>query len=515
MRLFPLTRASSFLLLGLVGAHKSHTSHARAQGGSRGILASPAMSIVRHRGLCVRGGCTSVGHEQLSATLGKQGLEEEKGAAQEDEPVVQSTPALRVAETVQGGYFGKFISHVFHIEAKELQKFFTMSAMMFCIIYVFTMTRDTKDTLIVTNCGAESIAFLKVYGVVPAAALFMIGYNFLSNHVSSHALFCLTLVPFFIFYTIFGFVLYPMRDRLHHPGGPVSRSENRLSYLINLERHWTFSLYYIVSELWGSAGIPLLFWTMANQITPIAQAKRFYPLFGLLGNLAPIASGQTMIAVRNYIKKRGGLTAEGAFEGSIRILTGFMCGAGVIILGLYEMLQRMHRKEVQLLGDAAKGKGKKKPKPKAKMSFKESSKLLLKSHYLGFMAVMVLSYGLCMEFTEIIWKSIVKLKYPDKSDYMAFMGEYSKIVGASTFGMLLFGNKLIKYLGWEFGALMTPVMMAIMSAPFFGYLTVGDVTLSEKALGIAVLIGTVQNILSKATKYALFDPCKEMAYIPL
>lgn len=27
------------------------------------------------------------------------------------------------------------------------------SLMMFCIIYVFTMTRDTKDTLIVSYCG--------------------------------------------------------------------------------------------------------------------------------------------------------------------------------------------------------------------------------------------------------------------------------------------------------------------------------------------------------------------------
>ena len=34
--------------------------------------------------------------------------------------------------------------------------------MMFWIVFVFTMTRDTKDTLIVTNCGAEAIAFLKV-----------------------------------------------------------------------------------------------------------------------------------------------------------------------------------------------------------------------------------------------------------------------------------------------------------------------------------------------------------------
>ncbi len=34
-------------------------------------------------------------------------------------------------------------------------------------------------------------------------------------------------------------------------------------------------------------------------------------------------------------------------------------------------------------------------------------------------------------------------------------------------------------------------------------------------LMLAVLIGAAQNILSKGSKYSLFDPCKEMAYIPL
>ena len=34
-------------------------------------------------------------------------------------------------------------------------------------------------------------------------------------------------------------------------------------------------------------------------------------------------------------------------------------------------------------------------------------------------------------------------------------------------------------------------------------------------LMLAVLVGAVQNILSKSSKYSLFDPCKEMAYIPL
>ena len=39
--------------------------------------------------------------------------------------------------------------------------------------------------------------------------------------------------------------------------------------------------------------------------------------------------------------------------------------------------------------------------------------------------------------------------------------------------------------------------------------------LGTTPLMLAVFIGAAQNILSKGAKYSLFDPCKEMAYIPL
>lgn len=44
-----------------------------------------------------------------------------------------------------------------------------------------------------------------------------------------------------------------------------------LAFPVNLLRHWTFSLYYIVSDLWGSAGIPLLFWSCANDLVSLEQ----------------------------------------------------------------------------------------------------------------------------------------------------------------------------------------------------------------------------------------------------
>ncbi len=48
--------------------------------------------------------------------------------------------------------------------------------------------------------GAEAIAFLKVYGVVPAAMAFMVGYSYAANHLNKRALFYVTILPFFAFY---------------------------------------------------------------------------------------------------------------------------------------------------------------------------------------------------------------------------------------------------------------------------------------------------------------------------
>merc|ERR1712146_300831 len=50
---------------------------------------------------------------------------------------------------------------------------------------------------------------------------------------------------------------------------------------------------------------------------------------------------------------------------------------------------------------------------------------------------------------------------------------------------------------------------------FNGFFTPLTAALGVTPLVLAVLVGAAQNILSKSTKYALFDPCKEMAYIPL
>jgi hypothetical protein len=149
----------------------------------------------------------------------------------------------------------------FPLLKSEIPRFVSMSTMMFLFIYVYTTARDTKDTLVVSNCGAEAIPFLKMYGVMPCAFLFIICYSKLSQFLDKKALFYATLLPFFGFYASFAFFLYPNRDSLHFVSTGGGNEVG--SAALNLIRYWSFSLYFIISELWASAGVPLLFWQVS------------------------------------------------------------------------------------------------------------------------------------------------------------------------------------------------------------------------------------------------------------
>lgn len=64
----------------------------------------------------------------------------------------------------------------------------------------------------------------------------MVLYAKLSNTLPMQTLFYVILAPFFIFYTLFAFVLYPLRNYLH----PLSLvvPKGGLAYAVNLLRYW-------------------------------------------------------------------------------------------------------------------------------------------------------------------------------------------------------------------------------------------------------------------------------------
>eukprot|EP00536_Pseudo-nitzschia_multiseries_P008057 jgi/Psemu1/240837/estExt_Genewise1.C_1980037 len=376
-----------------------------------------------------------------------------------------------------------------------------------------TLTRDTKDTLVVTQCGAEAIAFLKIYGVLPAATAFIALYSKMSDMLSRKTLFYTTCVPFFVFFVLFDAVIYPNADRLH-PSlasveallGITSGGGGGLTVLANIVAHWTSALFYVVAEIYSSVSVGLLFWQFANDVVSVDQAKRFYPLFAQMSGLAPVLAGQYVV---HYASRAA------TFSTSLHRLTAAISFAGCMICFFYHASTSLMEKKEGLKFDSGSTDGApataKTKKPK--MSMVESIKFLASSQYLRLIASLVLGYGLSINFTEVMWKSLVKKQYPNPLDYQRFMGNFSSAVGASTCIVILFGVHVIRILGWKVGAMATPAIMSVLAAPFFACILLGlD---SPARLHVAVIVGTIQSLLSKTAKYALFDPTTQMSYIPL
>lgn len=417
--------------------------------------------------------------------------------------------------------FGKWRSLLWPVHAFELKKLLPMLLLMFFINFNYTILRDTKDALIVTAPGssAAAIPFLKVWGVLPVAVLFMLIYSKLSNIMSKQKLFYSTIIGFLAFFALFNLVLYPAKDFLH-PTALADQLQaslpNGFAGLIALLRNWTYALFYIMSELWGSMAISLLFWGFANDITRISESKRFYAMFGIGANLAMLPSGQLI----KYFASSRATAAAGSdpWGATLSSLTLLVMGAGLATMAVYWWINKYVLSDKKFY-DPSKVK-KKKAQPK--LPLKESFAYLLKSKYLLCILILVMGYGISIQLVEVTWKNQVGLQYPTPNEYVAFMGGFSQFTAILTLFLMLFvGGNVIRKFGWKTGALSTPVILLATGVIFFAFVIFRDqlgglvTALGTTPLMLAVIFGTAQNIASKATKYSLFDPTKEMAYIPL
>jgi AAA family ATP:ADP antiporter len=415
--------------------------------------------------------------------------------------------------------FSKLRAFFWPVHAFELKKIIPMLLMFFFISFNYTILRDTKDTLLVTSsAGAEAIPFIKVWGVVPAAILFTLIYAKLSNVLSRENLFYVTITPFLIFFALFVTVLYPNFAALQ-PNALADSLKASLpvgaSGFVESIRNWPFGLFYILAELWGSVVLSLLFWAFANDTTKISEAKRFYALFGLGANLALVVSGPTIVLVSNI---RDSLPPDvDAWQVSLNYLMSFVVIAGLAVIAIYWWINRNILTDARFF-DPTEIKAR---KVKPKMSISESLAFLAKSKYILCIAALVVCYGICINLVEVTWKAQLKLQFPNQNDYSRFMGYFSFCTGVVTIFMMLFvgGNAMRK--SWGFAAILTPLVLLLTGTAFFsfvlfkGSLTDYIASLGTTPLYLAVIFGAMQNIMTKSSKYSLFDPTKETAYIPL
>ncbi|CEM33327.1 unnamed protein product [Vitrella brassicaformis CCMP3155] len=406
---------------------------------------------------------------------------------------------------------------------RTLKKILPLGAMFFLILFNYTILRDTKDVLVVTSTGAEIIPFLKTYVNLPAAIAYTILFSKMSNMFSREQLFYVNVFPFLAFFLSFAFIIYPHRALLH-PVGAVSALSAalpaglaaRLAAPLGIIKNWSFAVFYTMAELWGSVVVSLLFWGFANEVTSVNEAKRYYPLFSLMANVALIFSGQY---VRYVSRLRANLPlGVDGWTVSLRYLMSAIAVCGTAITGIFYWMQRFVIPNPNLVDATVQ----KKTKQKTSMGIRESIKYLASSPYIRDLALLVICYGMSINMVEVSWKARLRQAYPDPNAYSSFMGAFSTATGSVTLLMLLVSQVVLNRFGWTTGALIPPAVLLVTGLGFFSLLLFQpQLTPILSKLGglsplhLAVMIGALQNILSKGAKYSLFDPCKEMAYIPL
>jgi ATP:ADP antiporter, AAA family len=156
---------------------------------------------------------------------------------------------------------------------------------------------------------------------------------------------------------------------------------------------------------------------------------------------------------------------------SLQYLMGGVVGSGCVLLATYKWMQdnivAKKPKTIAVLTttttsdnstDSAAIVEKVPKKKKPKMTMKESAKFLLSSPYIRDMALLVISYGMCINIVEVSWKAKLKLAFPDPNSYSAFMGNFSSATGIVTLFMMLLGRTIFAKFGWGVAAVVTPAV---------------------------------------------------------
>lgn len=321
--------------------------------------------------------------------------------------------------------------------------------------------------------------------------------------------FSVTALCYFIFFpNLEKFTLDTLSDNL-------TSSMPNMKPLWQCVRYWPCSLLYLTAEAWGAMALGVLFWTYCNDVISYKDSKRIYSYLGSGAAFGTVLAGIVILKMSDK---------------------NMLLGLGIILLCILAVtvIYYFISQDAKANPDLYIVEGAKPKKKKVKMSFMESLKFLASSKHLRYIATLVLCYGAFMSLFEAVAKTQnVKLNEAVKALHISGESILSQIYGYQGVlnGLLsllitAFFSGAVAKKGWKFVAGITPVIATICTGLFFLFLFGGDLvktfftdengnTDTLKILYCTSGIGILNQVTIKATKYIMFDPTCNQAYIPL
>ena len=383
--------------------------------------------------------------------------------------------------------FGKIRAFLWPVHRHEYRKVLPMLLLFFLICFNYNVLRAAKDALIVTapQSGAEAIPFIKVWAIIPAVFLVTYLYTRVSNRFSRERVFYMMTLFFLIYFFLFATVLYPFRDTLH-PNAFADHLQEILPTgfrgLIAIIRNWTYTSFYIMSEMWSTIMMTVLFWGFANEVTSVKDARRHYGLFAISANFSGIIAGQVATMLSGKFVLPHFPYSNDAWGQSILFLCSIVIICGIGCMALFKW---MHSKGMGYNstpdGQAIT------QETKIKMGMRENFAYLAKSRYLIAIAIIVVMYNMTNNLIEVVWKDQVRELYPNPRDFNAYMGKVLTVIGViSTCTSIFITGNVIRRTSWTVSALIAPVIIAVTGIGFFSFMLFQNTSLAY----LAAVMGT-------------------------
>ncbi|OGN62995.1 MAG: hypothetical protein A3F09_01660 [Chlamydiae bacterium RIFCSPHIGHO2_12_FULL_49_11] len=412
--------------------------------------------------------------------------------------------------------FSNLKDNVWPFSRIDFKKILPLLLIKFLASLIYTILTNMKDTLNITakGAGAEIILVLKGWVVLPIAMIVAVIFSKLSGYYSKKKVFYIMLSGFLGVIALYGFLFYPFQDFfLPHASADklTAHFGHKYEHWISVYRNWIHAILFVTAELWASVMILLLFWGLANDVSTVAEARKSYNIYIAAGDIAAFSGGMLIWRITTWLRPV-------SFIYTVETLIILVLAAGLSIMAIYRYMEKNVLTDSQRAIIHTPTKNAK----KERITLRESIRHLLRSRYLLGIAVLVISYGLCISLVEVTWKESVRVLFPKSADYQAFTSRVQSMVGLFAFLIsAFFGSAIIHRIGWRLSAQITPFLVGISGFVFLAavylqqnwasFLHIDTISF----LTVIVFFGAFQNVASKVCKYSFFDPTKEMAFIPL
>ena len=381
----------------------------------------------------------------------------------------------------------------------------------------FNILRSVRNALVVAERGGSAtfIPYFELFGTLPASILMTWGISHLMRFYSFRTIFSITMGFFLSFFIVFVFWIYPQREAIH------TLFETQFGLFFDFSRlkmaftHWPDLIFYVMAELWKVVLLSVLFWGFINQHLSLDVAKRFYPPLMLGSSVGAVLAGPITVFCTSQLSWNLFSLAPERWQHSLYLLTFCLVFFGLLtILSCNALYKKLEMNKVA----ESMEEGEKIPFKRHLLSLSSSFQYLLKSPYLLGLLFIVIAEYVSYALGELIFLETLKAKFPTPSEYCQYLGTLTLWTGVLTaFCAVFLAPYLLQKYRWSYSALLTPVLMIVMTFAFFSAIYFGKLGIlpGTSPLSFIVFLGSLHFCIGRATKYTIFDTTKELAFIPL